>query len=209
MKSRPIIMTTEMVNALLKGRKTKTRRDRGLNKINQNPDNYTFKHLFDIDYVWYACFANSEGEIIEEIRCPYGIEGDKLWVKEAFMFDNEAEPNIPIYKGGLDAKTIEEFTKYGLKWKSPLFMPYCYRRFELDITDIRVERLQDITEEEAEAEGVFYTTSNLEYQPIETTAIEAYKALFDKINGAGQWDKNPWVWVIDFVDATRSIILPN
>lgn len=83
--------------------------------------------------------------------------------------------------------------------RPPMFMPRWASRILLEITDVRVERLQDISEEDAKAEGVsFGNITDQVTGEIDCDAVEAYEELWESINGAGSWDANPWVWVIEF-----------
>ncbi len=165
MKERPIIFSTPMVKAILEGRKTMTRR------IIKNIKGATEKYP--------KGFA----------KCPYGVVGDRLWVKETY-FPNEGQvPNI-IYKADWNDRHKTGIT-FTCQWKPSIFMPRIYSRITLETTNIRVERLQEITEEDAKKEGVMEGEDTGYYN-------EGFYRIWDKINGKDSWKENPYVWVIEF-----------
>lgn len=181
----PILFSTPMVQAILEGRKIMTRRILKVKGCKPFiPDARTWSKE-DI----LAWTANGS-------TCPYGIPGDKLWVRETFM---EYAPNQFEYKSG--------FTDEPIKWKPSIHMPKVAARIWLQITDIRVERLQDISEEEAKKEGLKFAKSTIDpcyldymvggYNAM-TTAYKSFRSLWRKINGEESWDVNPWVWIIEF-----------
>jgi len=185
MKSRPIMFGVEMVRAILAGQKTQTRRV-------VNPK------LFS-------------GEGVHVNKCPYGVVGDRLWVRESYFPHNNrmGDPEFS-YK----ADDLPEFDKCTIsRWKSPVFMSRAASRIELEITDIRVERVQDISEADALAEGCFLDRCpcpEMQAKPRHFTDvlfqqsychIHGYKygILWESINGKKHpWDSNPWVWVVEF-----------
>lgn len=170
---KPILFSTEMVRAILDGRKTMTRR--------------VVKS--DAKFIqWQPVVLNGYGGFCDEhgnpVKCRYEI-GDTLWVRETWQTARYAPPgstkleNVYIYKADGGSFGEYEITK----WEPSIFMPLEACRLYLRITDIRVERLQDITEEDAIAEGV-------ERNP------EA--ADWAVMCGKESWDANPYVWVIKF-----------
>ena len=184
MKERPIIMGAESVRAILEGRKTQTRR-----VIKPQP-----KFIGAPNVPFKTDDANPKGII----NCPYGNVGDRLWVRETVFVetfhqqsDEELErdgfnPNIGVWVYRADNHDYPTITA---NWTSPMFMPREASRITLQITDIRVERVQDITEEDAIAEGV---------ESFNTVA--SYSYLWDSLNAKRgyPWENNPWVWVISF-----------
>jgi hypothetical protein len=184
MKERPIIMGAESVRAILEGRKTQSRR-----VIKPQP-----KFIGSPNVPFKTDDANPKGII----NCPYGKVGDRLWVRETVFFetfhqqsDEELErdgfnPNIGVWVYRADNHDYPTITA---NWTSPMFMPREASRITLQITDIRVERVQDITEEDAIAEGV---------ESFNTVA--SYSYLWDSLNAKRgyPWENNPWVWVISF-----------
>ena len=221
MKERPIIFSTEMVRAILDGRKTQTRRvvkkpikyvQAGYYK-NKVVSHYTYpipiKTLIKHNYgFWYPL------EVIAK-ECPFGIVGDRLWVKETFCLVNDTEFGgkkwidyraTPKYESEHPAGWENDpHNPDALKWKSSRYMNRKYSRINLEITNIRVERVQDINNLDALAEGItcpkprqYSQDSDIEYPDVEPTEI--FQEFWNSINarrGYG-WDKNPWVWVIEF-----------
>ena len=190
MKLRPILFSTPMVQALLEGRKTQTRRVlkmKGCKSFMPPPD-------WGKDAVqhWTKGYY------------PYGKIGDVLWVRETF-------------NTVLDRET-KEFLRYGFKatdtfvkavWKPSIHMPFEAARIFLEITDVRVERLQDISNDDAIAEGIAEQDHELlpkgwkDYMDDHigvpfTSPKGSFKSLWKSINGLDSWDANPWVWVIEF-----------
>src|SRR6185312_12667028 len=132
---------------------------------------------------------------------PRWSPGDRIWVKETFC--NGGGLNIALPGDGLTAtgapapqwiyRADETFAlPRGTHWKPSIFMPRAASRITLEIQSVRVERLQEISEQDAWAEGVtLYGTTRWE-----TESRQAYKLLWESINGAGSWEKNPWVWIL-------------
>lgn len=205
MKEKPILFNGDMVNAILEGRKTQTRRLNGFDNINKEPDGYVFDGLNIFDENLYACYTDLKINNSVQVKFPYGQFGDHLWVRETWQGyrqtnieydeweemktpkDRHEDCYSPVYKA--DNKFFPE------KWFPSIYMPREFSRIDLLIKDIRVERLQDISEEDAIAEGV---SDNIEYYGDDPTGYNLFKALWHQINGAESWDENPWVWVIDF-----------
>jgi hypothetical protein len=181
MKEHPIIFSSPMVKAILDKRKTQTRRVIKLNKRNE--------WLLNPDIGWSDEYIKDpENALIEE--CPYGQVGDKLWVKETWWCPQKGLP--VAYKANLEPQQAERQI-----WKSSLFMPRWASRILLEITEVRAERLQEITEEDAIKEGC---KEGITMPGGHYTAKWYFRALWDFLNakrGYG-WDKNPWVWVISF-----------
>ena len=174
--NRPILFSAGMVRALLDGRKTQTRRI-----IKPQPA------YIDEKGTAYQAVSIDEPSNLEyhPAQYPYGQPGDLLWVRESFtMYDDQ-----PLYKTGKHDDMM--------KWKPSIHMPRWASRLTLKIKEIRVERLQDISNEDAVAEGIG-TPLDMRY-----AALDEFKPLWDSINakrhhGKYAWDKNPWVWVIVF-----------
>lgn len=226
MKEHPILFSTEMVQAILKGRKTQTRRVVKFPKWMQVDTT-----IEDCGQVW------CERELAQD-RCPYGQVGDRLWVRETFVlesdlgwdiklptdrpiktisddFDNGVYHLIPHYRAtepepNIVSEEQEDFDDR-TRWKPSIFMPRWASRITLEITGIRVERLQEIDELGALNEGTpekywdlqqgdMQTSAGIVKGPFLTgTAVKAYSRLWDKINGKKHsWESNPWVWVIEF-----------
>lgn len=196
MKERPILFSTPMVQAILAGKKTQTRRTKGLDNVNELPDAVakpaydpsTNEWVFTVEYGHPRQFR---------AKCPYGEVGDVLWVRESFANVNskfdKMEP-LFIYK----ADGISENFTGKVKWKPSIHMPYAACRLKLEITGIRVEWLHDIKLNDLEAEGFVpdegYSTDE---------AVEFFDKLWSSINGPESWTANPFVWVIEFKRADK------
>ena len=190
MKERPIIFSAPMVRAILFDRKTQTRR---IAKIPLDA-----KSAFYDDECDSHCWSMEEDGMSDPhakmLRNPYGEFCDRLWVKETF----QVSPDGPIYRATKWEHGTSDFGGDG-PWKPSIFMPRWASRITLEITHVRVERLHDITEEDAMNEGATPEGWLAEpgYGP-----VDWFEDLWDEINGPGSWDLNPWVWVIQFKRVT-------
>ena len=178
MKDGPILMNAEMVRATLDGRKTQTRRIAKLNAAGRVEKGGRNWHVEDAAAV---------------IACPYGAVGDTLWVRETWQSEgvHGHERDFPVrYRASDDDRVM------GGRWRPSIFMPRWASRITLRITDVRIERLQDISNEDAAAEGWL--------GPDEANTIRNaypiawYSHLWESINGRGSWAENPFVWAISF-----------
>lgn len=224
-----------MVQAILDGRKTMTRRVKGLETFNSE-SSWIFEKIVNYEDPKFGCQAYFRADDTNHLygsTCPYGQVGDLLWVKETYYayghwttITKNGKSKKKFYDLTRDNNYLHQFhadwqpkqpAKLGqLGWhKRPcLFMPKEACRLKLYIKSIRVERLTDITEEDAIAEGVekigfmyfdYYKNSELSKLARKKDAIPLYKSpltsfqsLWASINGINAWDENPWVWVIDF-----------
>ena len=212
MAEHPIIYSTEMVRAVLDGRKTKTRRIiKPQPEFRQNKIVGKDVWCWDI-YVWGATGLSPNILSIVD-KCPYGKVGDTLWVRESMLLQTEkGSPYFDVLycadKSHLDNKhELDDWFMSYSNWygsgKDKQIIPSIHMKKEatrifLEITNIRVERVQDISEEDTKAEGVIIRN-------IGETWWRAFHNLWDSINakrGYG-WDKNPWVWVIEFKRTER------
>jgi hypothetical protein len=183
-KERPILFSGPMVRAILDGRKTQTRR------IMKSPPD-----LFENAETIYAA-------------CPYGKPGDQLWVRETFATAHD-NPCID------DAGTVYRATDpdwgqmEGFRWKPSIFMPRALSRITLEITGVRVERLQDIDNDGCVAEGISASGKAVRmpdgsyaqagrYESKASTVRQLFSELWTEINGPNSWAANPFVWVIEF-----------
>lgn len=193
-KLKPILFSTEMVQAILEDRKTMTRR-----VIKPQPKEIgNDKLLFEDRERTKVSFLN---------ECKYQIN-DILWVKETY-FDSTNHKDAILFKDSEKFIYKADGTFIGChKWKSSLFMPKEAARIFLKVTNIRVERLHDISEEDAIAEGVekiadygntgykLYTEPDAAYSDID--ALDSFESLWTAIKGEDSWKENPYVWVIEF-----------
>lgn len=203
MKERPIIFSAPMVRAILSGAKTQTRRvvptmvTGGRVEYPGKRDGRGFSRVNWLD--------TAEGMAQAAQDCKHGRPGDKLWVKETWGA-------VPHMMGGVQPETLryradgEYQNERGTwRWRSSIHMPRWASRITLEITGVRVERLQDISEADALSEGVAQVVRDRlpaqqcgEYDAIDVDPVELYRDLWESINGHGSWDANPWVWVIEF-----------
>jgi len=134
------------------------------------------------------------------LMSPLGMPGEHIWVKETWAETHNAKRTTAyVYRSDDPEIKVK-------RWRSAMFMPRRASRINLEITDIRMERLQDVTDSDAKAEGIYLHSSHGLYNADHTkmwggrTRVEGYRALWDSLNekrGFG-WNKNPWVWVITF-----------
>jgi len=189
MTERGMIFNAEMVRAVLDGSKTQTRR---IMKVQPHAGirNSVFVK---------SGFEDGHGK---ELVCPFGAVGDRLWVRETFM--NLKGTGIESTTGQFEGFAYRADTPpgsygdmarkdYGLKWTPSIHMPRRASRITLEITGVRVERLNDISEDDAKAEGA----------PTECCVIGdkhflGFRSLWRSIYGADSWQANPWVWIIEF-----------
>lgn len=188
MKERPILFSAPMVRALLAGTKTQTRR---IAKPVRHPD------LGNV-YAPGALVLEREPQHVIDRCCPYGRPGDRLWVRETHMNWwklDPANPEGPRLFSHVAAYAADGYElEPGERWIPSIHMLRAASRILLEITAVRVERLQDISEADALAEGVPHSL-NL---PGGRFARENFKHLWWTINGDGSWESNPWVWVVEF-----------
>jgi hypothetical protein len=218
-KERPITFTTEMTAAIRESRKTQTRR------VVKDPNKHPPSHPMSIHQMQAVYPAAESGFIFwypdhdglaeftkkqykNGIHCPYGLPGDRLWVRETFWrgYTGYCEPEAGEWTqvATRNIEYIEErhtsgYNRYGhyMRKMPSIFMPRWASRLTLEVMSVRVERLNDITAEDAIAEGILVGPSEGKRY--------AFSQLWDSINakrGYG-WDVNPWVWVVTFevVDA--------
>ncbi|HIF0469142.1 TPA: hypothetical protein ACXYQW_000111 [Klebsiella pneumoniae] len=226
MKERGMIFNGEMVRALLSGRKTQTRRiikdcTVGRDQISK---------FIQIEKKFIGCYPEDVPELIREC-CPYGIPGDRIWVREAFRVHSRAtDVATLVYKASERNSWTEQTHRVPVavcnkpatpeKWTPSLHMPRWASRILLEITDVRVERLNAINEEDAIAEGMQgvicpcckgdseYSTSQYDAETLAVVdeipcrACESNRSkfftLWDSIYGYGQHCIGEWVWVIEF-----------
>ena len=175
---RPLLFQGEMVRATLDGRKTQTRRTRGLDKVNADKSSVFVRMQVLKCGSLAAVFENGNGELGAE-KSPSGKPGDHLWVRETWGWDDEDPSAVnPRYRA----------THFSAdRWVPSIHMPRWASRITLEVESVRVERLQEISEADARAEGIWQPNWPL-----------AWKTLWESINGPGSWEANPWVWVIQF-----------
>lgn len=150
---------------------------------------------------WCDAAANPD----EAMRCPYGQPGDRLWVREAFIHEPadycwEASVSIPCRPASTVYRADHHGDTCGAGWSPSIHMPRALSRITLEVTGVRVERLQDISEADAQAEGCALEcmTPTGDDSGSAIHGPGGYIALWESINGPDSWDANPWVWVVEF-----------
>lgn len=212
MKERPILFSAPMVRAILDNRKTMTRR-----VVNPQPERCEHpgetprlrwcpkcsKYNAQLDcwipsFVWNANLGPEKtGASSITDYCPYGKPGDRLWVRETWCctwpFDGKHCEDGPCYKATDEGECGAYLT--GQKWRPSIFMPRNLSRLTIEVTDVRVERLQQITEHDAEHEGVGRYNESIAF-----TCMGAFSDLWDVLNKKRgfSWESNPFVWVVSF-----------
>jgi hypothetical protein len=199
MKERPILFNGVMVRAILDGNKTQTRR-----VVKPQP------HFFGSMTNPNQPFKTLDFGLHCPILCPYGQPGDRLWVRETWL---EADaPRQPDGHGkAIYAADYADAERPKTRWTPSIHMPRWASRITLEVTGVRVERLQDISEADAKAEGSYLGRCACMSRHADKTPMDMmfnqtgchihgteFKALWKDINGADSWNANPWVWVIEF-----------
>ncbi|WKL57275.1 hypothetical protein Q1W73_16655 [Asticcacaulis sp. ZE23SCel15] len=199
-KERPILFNAPMVRALLDGHKTQTRsavrpqppedwRLHGYGELNGYDKDGELSP--DVIVGWGA--INEDGDY--GIKSPHGQPGDRLWVRETWRPVHSGDPS----KG---AQYYADVGRDQTIWKPSIHMPRWASRITLEITDIRVEALQDISEADAIAEGCKGINCPPDHND-DLSPQEEYRTLWETINGKGSWNANPWVWVVEFKVVTN------
>ncbi|MGE4243663.1 hypothetical protein [Ramlibacter sp.] len=202
MKERGILMSAPMSCALLAGTKTQTRR-----AVKPQPSAGDIIQRKGTDPGWIVGQLRDSENAWREIRCPYGVPGDRLWVREACWIYGQWHEDGKTRTGKCRwrFKPIGQRVRFdnpgheqcahwgkgpGWSHRPSIHMPRWASRILLEITEVRVERLRDISEEDARAEGMSASVAN--------SPRVWYMALWSSINGPDSWDANPWVWVVAF-----------
>lgn len=228
-KERPILFSGPMVRAILDGRKTQTRRTIKNSK----------RHWSGTENDGFGGFKLNE--------CPYGQPGDRLWVRETWCLKHDGDGFVYNKDGNRDSSCVwyradgtevvsvdgDGFSQWNQDgtakspWSPSIHMPRWASRITLEITDIRVERLNDISRDDAKAEGIErvgfsehaidtpggeemvdlrcwrnYTNPRTPFGSM--SQIHSFASLWESINGEGSWDENPYVWVVEFKKVTNA-----
>jgi len=215
---RPILFSAPMVRAILEGRKTQTRRickwpitSNGLGYSREVGDILCQNDFLPPSAMLMRVTRGHQSYTVSnheqwETECPYGKPGDKLWVRETWACADDFE-DMPkhceyFYRAAGEVRGVD-------RWRPSIFMPRDVSRIMLEITDVRVQRLQDISEEDARAEGIRVLPLQDENDPSAwwesapgenqgRSARASFAKLWDSINGSGAWDANPFCWAISF-----------
>ena len=197
MKERPILFNADMVNAILDGRKTQTRRivkptkDRNGSGCQLAP-----------------CEIAGEVNGGDYALCPYGQPGDRLWVRENFLYlmHGDVTAGDIKYCASIDSRSAAGSKNPGYWWRKrpSIHMPRWASRITLEIVSVRVERLKQMSERDALQEGIGLVLADNWPDPkamseaVAKSRRAGFKLLWESINGAESWDANPWVWVVEF-----------
>lgn len=206
MKENGLLFSAEMIQAHNAGKKTCTRRTRNLDGVNIYPDDFDFMG-FTSDEAGNM-IANFNHRTIKEevkIKCPYGWGGDLIYMKETFQYINLKNNRDGIFYFA-DCKGKENFQN--VKWRSALYMPKVDARNWMKIVSIKMQRLQNITEDEARREG---STQGFLFQRKVKGKFEfklnvdengsyyaGFKYIWFTVNNPESWNSNPWAWVIEY-----------
>jgi len=214
---RPILFSAPMVRALLDGSKTQTRRVMNPQPEPIPPDVQRMKPYDDSGY-WWSCAKAQQMVSMHDAHClsPYGFERDRLWVRETWMqlYDSGNGGLTCLVPSGEASQIALRRAKYratdkppenfAAKWKPSIFMPRWASRITLEVAEVRCQRLQDISEEDAKAEGVEIANGHPELGAIigaGPSYREGFAQLWREINGKRPgcaWSDNPWLWCVSF-----------
>ena len=193
-REHPILMSGPMVRATMNGLETETRR-----VVKPQPHSMCShaSYLKEIDR-WV--FGDNTGRTF---KCPYGKPGDRLWVRETFFF--RPDPYLALYRAFDIDNRLPALSPdiEGFRWKPSIHMPRTAARLFLDVQEIRIEPLQDITDEGIQAEGIVFD-KKLKAPRIDDNIYPSLRAawidLWDSINAKRgyPWSSNPWVWVVKY-----------
>jgi hypothetical protein len=219
---RPILFSGPMVRAILEGRKTQTRRILKPTPIGSALviDSGVYPDRYNKSDEWAFWLPDNRMTEPRTWRCPYGVPGDRLWVRETWapVWDCPALPcceesesfdvnHRRVAYRATEPNALEDYAcSFNCDHDEPGCAPWrpsihMYRkdsRITLDVAGVRVERLQDISEGDAKAEGVGAAPFCKAGRRAGLEHVEAFEDLWGSINGAESWAANPWVWVVEF-----------
>lgn len=211
MRERPILFSAPMVRAILAGTKTQTRRVvKGEILSHSDGSKRQVFHFGRLDQI-NGLLRERQASPLRRVACPFGQVGDRLWVREAWRTTSAWDITPPRDLPGCvdlhyeaDGRPNAHFC-FG-KLRPGMFMPRGASRITLEITGVRVERLQDISEANAIAEGIERGAAEGYWKlygrdangDMDRSPRVAYRSLWESINGPDSWDANPWVWVLEF-----------
>jgi hypothetical protein len=197
MKERPIMFSGAMVRSIIDGRKTQTRRVMRIQptvvrhwaNVETNGVRWTWPNGDEATYADRPDVIASYTERDFWKHCPYGQPGDRLWVRETW---GKLDMGSACHRADDESATPADG-----RWRPSIHMPRWASRLTLEVTDVRVQRLREISEEDARAEGVDAPTPDMP----SLTGRFRFECLWDSINGERpgcSWENNPWVWCVSF-----------
>lgn len=210
MRERPILFNGDMVRAVLNGSKTQTRR---IMKVQPESNQFGLLRITDSTkrsdigkYHWAEPNATGTHLRWPLFSCPFGAVGDRLWVRETWAEAGGSAPELQLYRANYPAHVPSHYENVppaeSIRWRPSIHMPRWASRITLEITGVRVERLQDISEADARAEGVHWSDGNPNEFGLPTQLVvnakEEFAHLWRSIYGEESWQANPWVWVVEF-----------
>ena len=225
MKERPILFSSPMVRAILDGRKTQTRRVVDVSRLRGGNFDHRGIGAFEwMENLLWRARAGGWNVWSKPIKCPFGNPGDRLWVRETFANEVQVEHDQPPphndgrpvwydddglwhqahYRATDPAPDLmyEDHPRDEphCRWMPSIHMPRKASRITLEISGVRVERLNDICELHAQKEGAPLLSCGYDAKADLSFAshVKGFSNLWESINGHGSWEKNPWVWVIEF-----------
>ncbi|UJL36155.1 hypothetical protein JK642_13505 [Pantoea agglomerans] len=219
MRERPIIFNADMVRAVLDGRKTQTRRIIQSPAKNMQASGHKVIEYREPGDKWYGehvfSMRNQSGTWCDYTKeqflakCPFGAVGDRLWVRETFRVHSRAtDVATLVYKASEQQSWTQQTHRVPIEkcnkpavvdtWTPSIHMPRWASRITLEITCVRVERLNSMTEKDALAEGCLGGHDSIPGYQYSATPHEHFHHVWQSIYGADSWQANPWVWVIEF-----------
>jgi hypothetical protein len=215
MKETGMIFSQEMMKADLAGKKKMTRRTKGLDKINENPDDWELVEYAYTSQGYRWIFNNIKLNNTVYIKCPFGEVKDLIWNRETWasmlIYDKlpprDIKPNSPIWYKDTDPDELTNCGDDMGKWRSAMFMCRWMSRRSHILTDIRCERVQSITNDDAFNEGMTKQLASqlgLSVSPSEeefnlTQTRRTFQYLWDSLNGKKYpWNKNCYVWILEW-----------
>lgn len=193
-----IMFTEDLFPKVVDGSKTQTRRTGGLEIVNKFPEKY---HLIGKGIAGYTAFNYLLSDIKKNCKPRYKV-GETVYLKEPYFLHD----TLVLHKYGLiepEVNFARSLISRNDNWKNKRTMPAAYARYSIEFTGIRVERLYDISEVDAKAEGVKECKNELYLDYVDKLIMyiwpsDSFFSLFRKINGQKLFDLNPWVWVYEF-----------
>ncbi|PAO24652.1 hypothetical protein [Enterobacter roggenkampii] len=215
MKERGMIFNGEMVRAIIDGRKTQTRR---IMKVQPKPCNHTNWPDYSPESQWksypngWCCAVCANGTTIDHrhhakgITCPFGAVGDRIWVRETWAEAGAGAPDLKLYRANYPEHVPTHYENVPpadeIRWTPSIHMPRWASRITLEITGVRVELVQSISQADAIAEGAPLSHPSIDAVSQQHGFPDFSRSWFGQtwqsIYGAESWQANPWVWVIEF-----------